>query len=100
MKIKPLRDRILILKDKSEQTVGSEGILVRPEILEEKSRFGTVLAVGPGYTNLHGKFMETTLKPGQRVMFEKHCGVSTETLQPNTFLLPEPEVIAVVEEDV
>lgn len=98
MKVKPLRDRVFVKRDSSQETVGEAGLILRSDVSKEKSQFGTVVAIGEGYTTPYGSFIASTLVPGQRVMFPKHSGVDTAVLEKDTILIPESEILLAVEE--
>ena len=65
MKIRPLRDRVLVEMDPFDEEFGSTGI-IRAQIAYDKPMTGTVRGVGPGVQTKHG-FIRTTLRPGDRV---------------------------------
>ena len=68
MKLKPLADRVLLKQDKAETKTAS-GIII-PETAQEKTQTATVEAVGPGTDK-----EKITVKPGDRVMYEKYAGI-------------------------
>ncbi len=69
----PLRDRIVVERDIAPDKLGNIFI---PDNAKEPPKKGTVLAVGPGYRCPdNGVFIETSLKPGDRVMFGPYVGV-------------------------
>lgn len=65
--IQPLQDRVLIKLDGFQQS----GTIIVPDAYKEDSRYGTVLAVGPGKhrEDERGKFFEPTqVKQGDKVL--------------------------------
>ncbi len=44
----------------------------------EKTREATVVAVGPGHVNRAGRFVETSVKPGERVLVDAQAGQNYE----------------------
>lgn len=72
----PLGDRVLV-EPLAEADQTSGGILL-PDTAEShragKCKRGLVLAVGPGGKNDHGVFVETVVKPGQKVAYGRHAG--------------------------
>ncbi len=99
MKIRPLHDWTLIRPNaESEKTAG--GIFI-PDAAREKPQQGEILAVGEGRIKeerdnkgkvKEKKFIKTTLKPGDRVFYEKYSGTKIE--------IDNEELIMVREEDV
>ncbi len=72
MKIKPLNDRVLVLRVEEEQKTAG-GIII-PDTAKEKPQEGKVVAVGPGKRNGDGKRTPLQVKPGDRVLFSKYAG--------------------------
>ncbi len=72
MKIRPLNDRILVLRVEEEQKT-SGGIII-PDTAKEKPQEGKVIAVGPGKTGDDGKRVPLEVKKGDRILFSKYAG--------------------------
>lgn len=66
--LKPLHDFIVIEPDEVKETTAS-GIFTGSK--DEAAKFGTVLAVGPGKVLNSGERVPPTVKPGDRVAFQK-----------------------------
>lgn len=67
-------DRVMVFPDPLPETFLQEGSLIIPHRVQyayEKD-YGVVVAVGPGYFNKRGKFTPTTVKPGDRVCYDKN----------------------------
>ncbi len=60
--VRPLGDRVLILRDKTEEKIGR---IFVPDAAKEKTQTGTVLAVGPGKTNEKGQRVELLVEEGR-----------------------------------
>jgi len=72
MKVKPLNDRVLVLRiGEEEKTTG--GIII-PDTAKEKPQEGKVIAVGPGKVNDEGKKIALDVKAGDKVLFGKYSG--------------------------
>ena len=72
MKVKPLNDRVLVLRvDQEEKTAG--GIII-PDTAKEKPQEGKVVAVGPGKLSDKGERIPLDLKENDRVLFGKYAG--------------------------
>lgn len=91
--IKPLNDNILLEKLPSEKKVGS--IILTKE--EKAGNVATVVAVGPGITLESGKFVPTSLKEGQRVIYREYSGTNYEEDGHKYILLEEKDILAVIE---
>jgi len=83
MKIKPLNDWAVIVP--SEAMTRTAGGLFIPETAKEKPAEGTVEAIGPGALEeekrgekkkekKERKFIATSVKPGERVMYDRYAG--------------------------
>jgi len=104
MALKPLHDWALIRPSSADER--TKGGIIIPDTAKEKPQEGVVLAIGEGrYTepdeprSHKGKtsakekvFVKTTLKPGDRVIYEKYSGRKIE--------LDGEELVLVREEDV
>ncbi|MBE6127465.1 MAG: co-chaperone GroES [Erysipelotrichaceae bacterium] len=91
--IKPLNDNILLEKVPSEKKVGS--IILTKE--EKAGNVATILAVGPGITLESGKFVPTTLKAGQKVIYREYSGTDYEEDGHKYILIKEEDILAIVE---
>jgi chaperonin GroES len=91
MKLKPLHDRVVVRLIEAEN-VTEAGIII-PDASTEKPTQGEVIAVGPGkYTN--GKFVPTTVKPGDRVLFGKEAVQTVEIDKQKFHLLHEVSIMS------
>jgi chaperonin GroES len=72
VKIRPLRDRILVTRiDEEDKTKG--GIIIS-DTAKEKPQEGKVVAVGKGKVMDDGKVQKLDVKKGDRVLFGKYAG--------------------------
>lgn len=72
MKIRPLNDRVLVLRLKEEEKT-SGGIII-PDTAKEKPQQGRVVSAGPGKLSKSGERMPLLVKEGDRVLFSKYAG--------------------------
>ena len=72
MKIRPLSDRVLVLRIEEEQK--TSGGIVIPDTAKEKPQEGKVIAVGSGKVNEEGKRIPLQVKKNDRVLFGKYAG--------------------------
>ncbi len=72
MKIRPLNDRVLVLREDEEQK--SAGGIIIPDTAKEKPQRGKVVAVGAGKMDKDGKRIPLEVKAGDRILFGKYAG--------------------------
>lgn len=96
MKIKPLRDRIVVEPIKNETQTAS-GIFI-PDTASEKPMQGNVLAVGSGRVTEDGTIVPLEIKAGDRVVFNQHAGQTVKVDGEEQLVLFESEIMAIVEQ--
>lgn len=89
MKIKPLRDQVLIEPMKHELKRG--GIILPDTVAKERPEQGKVVAVGEGKF-VDGKLQKPAVKKGDVVLFTKYG--------PNMIKIDEKEYLIAKEEDI
>jgi chaperonin GroES len=95
MKMRPLRDRIVVERiEEQEQRVG--GIIV-PDTAKEKPQQGRVVAVGTGRVNDKGDVFPLDVAAGDVVLFGKYGGSEIKIDGKEYLILREEEVLGVVE---
>jgi len=90
--VRPLGDRVLILRDKSEEKIG---LIHVPDAAKEKTQTGLVLAAGPGKVNEHGQRIEPSVKKGDRVLFSKYAGEGNEK-ESDHVIVREDDILGVI----
>ena len=95
MKIRPLGDRILVLRvDEENKTKGG---LIIPDTAKEKPQEGKVIAVGPGKVTETGKRISLEVKKGDRVLFGKYGGSEIKINDVEHLIMREDDILAVFE---
>ena len=96
MKLRPLRDQVLVRRFESETT--SAGGIVLPGKGEKTNR-GEVIAMGPGRTDNNGNIIEPAVKAGDKVIFGGyHSDANTIKVDGvEHVLMSEGDILAVVE---
>ena len=95
MKMRPLRDRILVERiEEQEQRIG--GIIV-PDTAKEKPQQGRVVATGKGRVNDKGDVFPLDVKEGDTVLFGKYAGSEIKLDGKEYLILREEEVLGVLE---
>jgi chaperonin GroES len=95
MKIRPLNDRVLVLRVGEEQKT-SGGIII-PDTAKEKPQEGKVVAVGPGKMSEEGKRIGMDVKAGDRILFGKYSGNEIKVDGVEHLIMREEDILAVIE---
>ena len=95
MKVRPLNDRVLVLRiDEKEKTSG--GIII-PDTAKEKPQEGKVIAVGSGKLNESGKRIPLDVKENDRILFSKYGGNEIQIKGVEHLIMREDDILAVME---
>jgi chaperonin GroES len=95
MKIRPLNDRVLVLRtDQEEKTSG--GIII-PDTAKEKPQEGKVIAVGPGKMDDDGKRIPLEVKKNDRVLFSKYAGNEIKLDGVEHIIMREDDILGIIE---
>jgi chaperonin GroES len=106
MNLKPLHDWAVILPTKAAETTA--GGLIIPDTAKEKPQEGVVEAIGPGAyeeekerrktgVKKERRFVPTTLKPGDRVIYERYAGRTYDISGEERILVRERDVLGTLE---
>jgi chaperonin GroES len=95
MKVRPLRDRLLV--ERIEEDEKTKGGIIIPDTAKEKPQQGRVIAVGPGKTTDEGKVLPLSVKSGDRVLFGKYSGTEIQLEGEEHLIIREDDVLAVLE---
>ena len=95
MQIKPLMDRVLVLRIEEEQK--TKGGIVIPDTAKEKPQEGKVVAVGSGKTDDKGKRIPMDVKKGDRILFGKYAGNEIKIDGVEHLIIREDDILAVLE---
>jgi len=95
MTVRPLHDRILVLRiEEGEQVIG--GIII-PDTAKEKPQQGKVIAVGNGKTKDDGTRIPLDVKADDTILFGKYSGQEIKLDGEEYLIMREDEVLAVLE---
>jgi chaperonin GroES len=95
MKVRPLRDRILVKRvEEKEQRIG--GIIV-PDTAKEKPQHAKVISVGSGRVNDDGKTIPLDVKVGDYVLIGKYSGTEIKLDGEEYLIVREDEVLGITE---
>ena len=95
MKVKPLNDRVLVLRTEQEEKT-SGGIII-PDTAKEKPQEGKVVAAGPGRVNDKGERIPLGVKEGDKVLFGKYAGTEIGIDGVEHSIMREDEILAIIE---
>lgn len=94
MNCKPLHDNVIITRAKADDV--SKGGIYIPTTAQEKTTEGTVVAVGDGLRAQDGTIYPLAVKPGDRVLFEKHAGAEVKINGEDFVVLREFNIICIL----
>ena len=94
MAIKPLSDRVLVLRIEEEEKT-SGGIII-PDTAKEKPQEGKVIAVGPGKTDENGKILPMAVKKGDRILFGKYSGNEIQIDGVEHLIMREDDILGII----
>ena len=95
MKLRPLRDRVLV-KRLEEKEVKKGGIII-PDTAKEKPQEGEIIAAGPGKVTDDGKLQPMSVKVGDKILFGKYSGSEVKLDGEEYLILKEDEILGVLE---
>jgi len=94
MKIKPLNDRILVLRIDEEQK--TRGGIIIPDTAKEKPQEGEVVAAGPGKMGDDGQRVAMEVKVGDRILFSKYGGTEIKIDGVEHLFMKEDDILGIL----
>lgn len=94
MKFKPLHDRVLVKRSEEEEK--SAGGIIIPDSAKEKPTHATVIAVGPGKIDDHGKVIAMAVKEGDKILIGKYSGTDIKLDSVEHVIVREDEILGIV----
>jgi chaperonin GroES len=95
MKIKPLNDRILVLRVEEEQK--TRGGIIIPDTAKEKPQEGKIVAAGPGKMGDDGQRVPLDVKVGDRILFSKYSGSDIKIDGVEHLFMKEDDILGVLD---
>lgn len=95
-KVTPLGDGVLVRPQVREEK--TRGGIILPDTAKEKPQEGIVVAVGPGRRNNKGERIAMDVSVEQRVLYAKYAGTEVSIDGTDHLLLRESDILAVVNE--
>ena len=95
MSVRPLHDRVLVKREKSEDK--TKGGLIIPDTAKEKPIEGEVVAVGNGRVQKDGSVQALEVKAGDRILFGKYSGTEVKLEGEDHLIMREDDILAVLD---
>ena len=95
MKIKPLNDRLIVLR--LDEEAKSPGGIIIPDTAKEKPQRGKVVAAGPGKMSDDGQRTPMDGKVGDSILFSKYAGTEIKIDGVEHLFMNEDDVLGVLE---
>ncbi|GAB1410658.1 co-chaperone GroES [Desulfovibrionales bacterium] len=95
MNLRPLHDRILVKRLEEEQV--TKGGIIIPDSAKEKPIKGEVVSAGPGKVADDGNRIAMSVKPGDKVIFNKYAGTEIKIDGEELLIMREDDILAVIE---
>ena len=95
MKIRPLNDRILVLRVEEEQK--TRGGIIIPDTAKEKPQEGKIVGTGPGKMGDDGQRVPLDVKVGDRILFSKYAGTEIKIDGVEHLFMKEDDILGVLD---
>ena len=95
MKLKPLNDRVLVLRVAEEEKT-SGGIII-PDTAKEKPQEGKVIAVGSGKLNDKGERIPLDTKVNDHILFGQYAGNEIKIDGVEHLIMREEDILGIME---
>lgn len=95
MKLRPLKDRILV--QRMEEATTTKGGIIIPDTAKEKPAEGKVVSVGNGKIGDDGKRIPLEIKKGNRILFGKYSGSEVKIEGEEYLIMSEDDVLGIIE---
>ena len=95
MKIRPLNDRVLVVRVEEEQMT-SGGIII-PDTAKEKPQEGKIISTGPGKIGDDGKRTPLNVKKGDKILFSKYSGTEIKIDGVEHIFMKEDDILGILE---
>jgi len=94
MNIKPLSDRVLVVK--IEEKAKTSGGIIIPDTAKEKPQEGKIAAVSPGKRDENGKRVPLEVKEGDHVLFGKYAGNEIKIDGNEYLIMKEDDILGII----
>lgn len=94
MKLKPLRDRVIVKR--IEEEAKTKGGIYIPDSAKERPAEGEIVAAGSGKVMEDGSIKKLDVKAGDRVIFGKYAGTEVKVEGEEYLIMREEDILGVV----
>ena len=94
MAFKPLHDRVLVRRVKSDEK--TKGGLIIPDTAKEKPAEGEIIATGEGARKDSGELIAPSVKAGDRVLFGKWSGTEVTIDGEELLIMKESDILGII----
>ena len=94
MAFKPLHDRVLVRRVKSEEK--TKGGLIIPDNAKEKPAEGEIVSCGDGARKDSGELIAMSVKAGDRVLFGKWSGTEVTVDGEELLIMKESDILGII----
>ena len=95
MNLRPLSDRILVLREQEDSETKS-GIII-PDTAKEKPVEGTVVTIGNGRMGEDGERVAMDVKVDDRILFSKYGGTDVTIDGRDYLILRQDDILGIIE---
>jgi chaperonin GroES len=95
MNIRPLQDRVIVIRVEEEGT--TKGGIIIPDTAKEKPVEGKIVAVGSGKVLENGTVRKLDVKAGDTILFGKYAGTEVKIDGDDRLILREDDILGVIE---
>jgi chaperonin GroES len=96
MKIRPLNDRVLVVRIEEEKKTAG-GIII-PDTAKEKPQQGKIISIGSGRMDKNGFRIPLQVKPGDKVLFAKYAGSEIKINGVEHSIMREDDILGIFSE--
>jgi chaperonin GroES len=94
MAFKPLHDRVLVRRVKSDEK--TKGGLIIPDTAKEKPAEGEIVSVGAGARKDSGELIAPSVKAGDKVLFGKWSGTEVTLDGEELLIMKESDILGII----
>jgi len=94
MKFRPLHDRVLVRRVKSDEK--TPGGIIIPDTAQEKPMEGEVVEVGSGARDENGKLVPLDVKKGDKILFGKWSGTEVKMSGEEYLIMKESDIMGII----
>jgi chaperonin GroES len=94
MAFKPLHDRVLVRRVKSDEK--TKGGLIIPDTAKEKPAEGEIVSVGTGARKDSGELIAPSVKAGDKILFGKWSGTEVTLDGEELLIMKESDILGII----